>query len=203
MVYSCRDAKTRDLEQIVNCHMASFPGHFMTEMGSTWLAGLYGYFISHPQGLKVVVEDEYGSVCGFAFGGDRAIRSEFLNKAVLRYFYIILVKFFTKKMVRTKMTAEFFSRIRHLGRKNRKNYLNSKCGNLLSICVYPSYRGIGISGKLIESFKIKAADSGYEKITLTVESDNFRAIRFYEKNGWRTITKSYDSRSMELCLMSS
>lgn len=68
-----------------------------------------------------------------------------------------------------------------------KDYISNELsikGDLLSICVLSEYRGKGYSIDLINQFEmvLKKNDRLYSQ--LTVEADNFRGIRFYDKQGY-------------------
>ena len=57
---------------------------------------------------------------------------------------------------------------------------------VLSIAVAPRVRGTGIAVELMEGAEQAALAAGYESMHLTVDAGNGRAVRFYQKLGWRT-----------------
>lgn len=57
-----------------------------------------------------------------------------------------------------------------------------RCGTL---CIAPAYRGQGVSRRLFELHKQAALDAGCDQLFLEVLRENARAIRFYEKQGYR------------------
>jgi len=59
-----------------------------------------------------------------------------------------------------------------------------KCGNLLSICILPDFKGAGVADQLIETFQNACAAKGYKRLTLSVVSENSRAVAFYKKHRW-------------------
>lgn len=63
----------------------------------------------------------------------------------------------------------------------------------LSKCyVHPDHHGQGTAARLIRASLDHAADQGAAGVWLGVNSQNAKAIRFYEKNGFRTVgTKSF------------
>jgi len=162
----------------------------MTEMGHHWLSALYGFFIKHRGGICRVAVDADGKVVGLAVGGDPNIRDEFLNSALFRYPHLIFWKFLSKRLVRRVLLQEL------AGKLHRKRAVAQsgdtktpsariRSGNLLSICVLSDCEGIGVGGKLIESFQLACAAKGYERLTLSVLKQNSRAVGFYKKHGWR------------------
>ena len=62
---------------------------------------------------------------------------------------------------------------------------NMKIGNLLSICVLPERQSSGLADKLIESFQNACLTQKYKQLTLSVLSENTRAIAFYKKHQWQ------------------
>jgi len=182
-------AKEVHIPGMAQCHIKSFPGYFMTEMGHHWLCALYRFFIKHNEGICHVAVDAEDEVVGLAIGGDPHIREEFLNSALFRYPYIIFWKFLSKRIVRRVLLQELAGKLKrkctapHSGETTAsRNGIRS--GNLLSICVLPNCQGTGVGGKLIESFQLTCKAEGYQRITLYVDKENSRAVAFYKKHGW-------------------
>lgn len=74
-------------------------------------------------------------------------------------------------------------------------YKNLRCGTL---CVTPDYRGKGVSQTLFRLFVQNGIDQLCDRFSLEVLSDNDRAIRFYEKQGYnKNHTLRYFSKSVE------
>jgi len=183
---------------MVQCHIKSFPERFMTEMGYHWLRALYLFFIKHRRSICRIAVDVDGKVVGLAVGGDSHIRDEFLSSALFRYPHLIFWKFFSKRMVRRVLLQELVRKLhlKHaaaLTRNTKAPRSEIRSGNLLSICVLPDCEGTGVAGKLIESFQLACKAEGYERLTLSVVSENSRALAFYKKQGWRQSGKSGES----------
>jgi len=188
---------------MAQCHIKSFPGRFMTEMGYHWLCALYAFFIKHRGSICRVAVDADGKVVGLAVGGNPHIRDEFLSTALFRYPHLIFWKFLSKQLVRRVLLQELAGKLRR--KRTAGNSSDTKApgaeirsGNLLSICVLPGYKGTGVAGKLIESYQLACAAEGYERLTLSVLSENSRAVAFYKKHGWRQSGKS--GESIRFCL---
>ena len=183
---------------MVQCHIKSFPGRFMTEMGYHWLCALYRFFVKHRGSICRIAVDADGKVVGLAVGGDPHIRDEFLNSALFRYPHLIFWKFLSKRLVRRVLLQELAGKL-HRKRAaahsddTKSPSIGIRSGNLLSICVLPDYKGTGVAGKLIESYQLACKTEGYERLTLSVLSENSRAVAFYKKHGWRQSGKSGES----------
>jgi ribosomal protein S18 acetylase RimI-like enzyme len=182
-------AQTPNVSGMAQCHTVAFPGRFMTGMGYRWLCALYLFYINHPGGVCYVTIDSTGKVVGFAVGGDTGIREQFLRTAMLRCPHIIFWKFLTRSLVRAVLLDELAKKLHLKRRDNSTENIGTdktlpKYGNLLSICVLPDYKGTGIASQLIETFQKTCAAKGYRCLTLSVLSENSRAVAFYKKHGW-------------------
>lgn len=199
-----RHACLSDLDGMAKCHIAAFPGQFMTQMGYCWLKGLYRYFIQHEKSISIVASNNSGEILGLAVGGDNDIRDEFLHKALLKYPHLLLWKFLTCGIVRKKLILELLTKLRFKNKNTiGKSQVNEvDCGVLLSIGVCPDWRGKGIADKIIEKFS-NTAKKQYEKLRLTVHTDNTRAIGFYRRNNWYEVAKTEDCTKLHLDLNNS
>lgn len=74
-----------------------------------------------------------------------------------------------------------------------------RCG---ALCIAPDYRGKGISQELFKLHQATAKEAGCRQLFLEVLKDNHRAIRFYEKMGYReaVILKYYRKKIAELSI---
>jgi ribosomal protein S18 acetylase RimI-like enzyme len=61
----------------------------------------------------------------------------------------------------------------------------------LAISILPSFRGYGIGTKLMKKLFNVLLDSGYKRISLSVQKDNL-AVRFYEKLGYCVTEEKLD-----------
>ena len=182
-------AQIENVFGMAQCHTFAFPGRFMTEMGPRWLRALYRFYIKHPDSVCYVAVDSSDKVVGFAVGGEPNIREKFFHAAMLCYPHLIFWRFLTRSLVRVVLLEELFKKL-HLKRKESSsgnvsvNKISPKSGNLLSICVLPDYKGTDIANQLIEAFQKACTAKGYRRLTLSVLSENSRAIAFYKKHGW-------------------
>jgi ribosomal protein S18 acetylase RimI-like enzyme len=58
---------------------------------------------------------------------------------------------------------------------------------ILSIAVDPLCQGMGVAALLMADSEQTAREWGFSEMSLTVAMENQRAIRFYEKQGWRRV----------------
>ncbi len=187
-----RKAESSDLLEIGRCHIISFPGEFMSQMGICWLKSLYNEFIKHPRGISLVAVDNENNIIGFAFGGERKIRDTFLKNAVYKYCFLIFFKFLTCKIIRKKLIrhlAHIFRSKGHEGNSKDEESDQGLQGSLLSIGVSPRAQAKGVGTLLVQNFEQHAKNMGFNKMMLTVRKDNLKAIQFYKKNGWNEISE--------------
>ena len=183
---------------MAKCHIKSFPGRFMTEMGYHWICALYRFFIKHRRSICLVAVDAKGKVIGLAIGGNPHIRDEFLNSALFRYPHLLFWKFISKRRVRRVFLRELARKLRRKrtavrSGNNKTSNAEVRSGNLLSLCVLPDCEGAGVGSKLVESFRLACRAEGYKRVTLSALKQNSRAIAFYEKHGWRRSSISGES----------
>lgn len=92
-------------------------------------------------------------------------------------------KAFYKKLFKKKSTAQILT-------EKINEYQTVEKGDLLSICVLPEYRGKGIAQSLLQSFTYQLKKQARKICFLTVNSQNQRAINFYEKNHFEVCRKT-------------
>ena len=68
----------------------------------------------------------------------------------------------------------------------RKHKRMRHCGEL-GICVKRAWWGSGAAPALMDALLAFARENGFEQLNLEVRSDNIRAIRLYEKYGFRKL----------------
>lgn len=74
-----------------------------------------------------------------------------------------------------------------------QSYSDDEMGDLLSICVLPEYRGDGTAQQLIEHYVDVLRLKGRSVCLLTVDPVNKRAVRFYERNLFKTYRRNSTS----------
>jgi ribosomal protein S18 acetylase RimI-like enzyme len=183
---------------MAQCHIKSFPGRFMTEMGYRWLCALYRFFIRHNGSICQIALDTDGKVIGLAVGGAPHIRDEFLSSALFRYPHLLFWKFISKRLVRRVLLQELVGKLHRKRNTNHSGETTApssriRSSNLLSICVLPDYEGTGVAGRLLESFQLACKAQEYQRLTLSVDKENSRAVAFYKKHGWHQNSTSEES----------
>lgn len=181
-----RSACVDDLNRIAHIHIKCFPNSFSTALGKSLLKKFYlQYMKKYPDLFLVAADDDYiaGFCMGYLCDGGNCNRSFAMrNIASLALRYIILLikgnkmawKRLTPKKSVTSLVLE----------PEFNNMPPPDCGDLLSICVLPQYRGNGVANKLISDYQNALKQIGKSVCFLTVSTENHRGIHFYEKNGF-------------------
>jgi ribosomal protein S18 acetylase RimI-like enzyme len=68
---------------------------------------------------------------------------------------------------------------------------------ILSIAVDPDHQRAGVGQLLMDAAEEEALRGGFQRMSLTVNLDNAKAIRFYKNIGW-AIDRNASSRSIEM-----
>jgi ribosomal protein S18 acetylase RimI-like enzyme len=78
-----------------------------------------------------------------------------------------------------------------------KEVLPAPHTGLIVIGVDPNYRGKGYASQLLREFEVHSKSLGFDRMMLTVRSDNTQAISVYERNGWKQINRDGQTIEME------
>lgn len=192
-----RSAEEKDLRQVVDVHMAAFPGFFLTSLGRPFLLVMYRAFLSNP-GSVFVVDETAGEVQGFAVGslktpgGDRGLAMRFLPRFLLALIPAVLRHPIS---VSKRIAGQLFT---SRGQPDTPEH----SAVLRSIGVRPEKRGGGIANELLSEFEAHARDKGAQFVALTTDkADNARAIGFYKKNGYDVHAEFSQDGSRGMLLM--
>lgn len=169
---------TNRVDEIVNIHMRSFVGFFLSFLGKGFLKQLYKGFIVHSgSGIIVVLEEK--KIVGFlAYSEDISGFYKFLIKRYLipLAWYSVIAFFKKPSILRRILRAFTYSH----GARREEKYIE-----LSSIGVLPDKEGQGIGSKLLDALKSKETGKGYNYIKLETDSvNNEVANNFYQKNGF-------------------
>jgi ribosomal protein S18 acetylase RimI-like enzyme len=74
-----------------------------------------------------------------------------------------------------------------LPKKTADSQIKKRSFGILSIAVSPSHQRCGLGRLLIETSEKAAREAGIYEMHLSVEVDNQKAVRFYEKLGWEKV----------------
>lgn len=167
------------VDEVVEVHMKSFTGFFLTFLGKGFLRQLYKGFVLHPRSDLIVAVNKENQIVGFlAYSEDLSGFYKFLvRRFLLPFAWYAGVAFIRKPQIMFRLFRAF----RYSNEAKRKeNYIE-----LSSIGVCPEMEGQGIGSRMIEKLKKKADVGKCEYIKLETDADNNEnANAFYKKNAF-------------------
>jgi ribosomal protein S18 acetylase RimI-like enzyme len=184
-----REMSLNDLEEVAKVHIEAFPKSFITQLGRGAVSRYYKWQLVGPHDHYCIVAVFKMKIVGFCVGGiSRGSLIGFLKKYKVYLAMAIASKFWLlmQKKYLFKFTFAFqllLKRILVHQKKENQTFPKESYG-ILAICVSPEVQGQGISQKLMQLSEIEAIRRGFKKMHLTVDVENHRAIRFYEKLGY-------------------
>ena len=166
------------ISQVVDIHLATFKGFFLTFMGRGFLKQMYKAYIKHPKSNILVAEDENGVVGFLAYSEQMSELYKYMIKhQLIPFAWYSLGAFLRKPKVFMRLIRAFLKP----GEAHREeNYIE-----LSSIGVRPDVKTKGIGSKLIDSLKLEVDFDSFEYIALETDAvDNDNVNKFYVKNGF-------------------
>lgn len=166
------------VQEIVDIHMKTFTGFFLTFLGKGFLKTLYKGFMEHPMS-DVIVAIEGNKVIGFcAYSEDLSRFYKYLIKRKVIYFaFYALGAFFRKPKILFRLLRAF----KYSGESKRyESYIE-----LSSIGVDSIMKNQNIGSKMLKFLQNTYSNKCFEYIKLETDAEcNESANFFYQKNGF-------------------
>lgn len=175
------------IDSIVDIHLATFKGFFLTFMGRGFLKQMYAEYTEHPES-NILIATDNGNVVGFlAYSENLSGLYKYMIKHRLVQFALYSIgAFFRKPKVFTRLVRAFL--------KPSESKRDEKYVELASIGVHPDAKSHGIGSALIDSLKKEVDFCKFAYITLETDAvDNEIANNFYIKNGF-TVERNFETR---------
>jgi len=175
-----RQMERENISRVVEIHLASFPGFFLTFLGARFLSLYYAGICAAPEGIAYVYVDGAGSPAGFVAGTSdpRGFYSRLLRRDWIRFSLASFAAMVRKPSVVPRIARGFFHPSRNPAGKD--------VAGLYSIGVLPSLQGTGAGRKLVAVFLEEARSRGCRRVFLTTDRDRNEAVNaFYQKLGFR------------------
>ena len=185
-----------DLEAIVRVHTMAFPTSALTRLGTEAVYRYYEWLIVGPHDSANIGAFNGSHLVGFCFGGIfRGAMGGFLERNRLFLIRMVITRpwLLTNPLFRERAVfAVKYARRWRRARKSKPDPVNffqsfvpKRTFGILSIAVHPEHQGKGIAQTMMEREERVAMERGFREMNLTVQPTNNRAIRFYEKMGWK------------------
>ena len=182
----CED-KNR-IDEIVQIHLDTFQGFFLTFMGRGFLKQMYSSYCDHKESAVLVAVDDKGQSIGFlAFSSNMSgLYKHMIKRRLISFAWYSVGAFFRKPKVFMRLIRAFL--------KPSESAREEAFVELASIGVRPQTKSQGVGTKLIEELKRRVDFEKYEYISLETDAvDNEAANRFYQKNGFQ-LERTYETR---------
>jgi len=170
-----------EVAEVVQVHLASFPGYFLTFLGSDFLALLYNHMQSDPLGL-VQVAYRNAQIEGFVAGVTQ--QSGFYRRLIhkQKWKYALAA---SRALTKKPSIAPRLLRALQRPAEVRESVAEA-C--LMSIAVRPEAEGQGIGTQLFASFYREMSRLGVPAVCLTTDRDaNERGNHFYQRLGFELV----------------
>lgn len=175
------------IKEVVQIHLDTFKGFFLTFMGRGFLTLLYKSYCQYKEsGLFVAFEND--EPIGFlAYSGDYSgLYKYMIKKKLLPFAWYSLGAFFRKPKVFVRLLRAF--------KKSDDVKRKEKYIELASIGVKPDFKSKGVGSLLISKLIEETNFDIYSYISLETDSkDNELANRFYKKNGF-DLVRTYETK---------
>lgn len=180
---SIRSLSLQELSALANLHSAVMQT-LLADLGKAIVLRYYQIAQDDPRVIGWCAFDESDRLIGWVIGSPDPSA---LNAGVRRNGL-----WFSGQMIKLLITRPFvFAQLlRSVFSPAQENDLMQGAIELTYIGVDPSSRGHGIARALIRAFVDAAAQAGYDRIVLSVETDNASAITLYERSGFQ-ITRTF------------
>lgn len=192
-----------DLKYFIEIHLENLFSE--NEFSRMYLKERFKYLLQYEDAVLISAKDTKGKMLGLVYGGPEGYKNN-MNKYIMKKIALSLLK-----KPHLLCSGEFiykyksaFNRIakKIILSKNAvlSNDLKTQCVpsspilRLTGIAVLEEYSRLGIGKQLLSSYEKVAKDRNYKSIILETPRANIKAIRFYEKLGWR----NYDNENGNL-----
>lgn len=178
---------TEYVDNIVDIHMKTFTGFFLTFLGEGFLKHLYKGFIKHNESNVIGAFDDDRLVGFLAYSEDISGFYKYLiKKRLLPFVFYSAIAFLKKPVIMLRLLRAFtYSK----SSKRSEAYVE-----LSSIGVLPEAKNNGIGTMLINELKRNISSDKFSYIKLETDRlNNDAANAFYIKNGF-VLYRSYITR---------
>ena len=173
--FTIRAARSGDVPQVVDVHLASFQNFFLSFLGGFFLECLYLAISEEPGGVLLLALSCDGAVVGFVAGVPNL--SRFYRRLVKTEW----VRFGWASAGAALKRPSIIPRLWRARRASVDANQASCPATLMSIAVAPTFKGMGIGKSLVNRFLEEMATQGIQRICLATDRDNNApTIGFYE-----------------------
>ena len=175
------DMQMEHVKSVVEVHLQSFRGFFLSFLGRNFLSELYRGILTDPSGIALVaVADE--RITGFVAGTEApaGFYKRLLRKRWWRFAWASLPAIIKKPSACLRIFRALSMPKQVTTEKGR--------GTLMSIAVLPGEQSQGIGQRLVAAFLEEAAKRGLQQMDLTTDKCNNASVNaFYLQQGFSCV----------------
>jgi ribosomal protein S18 acetylase RimI-like enzyme len=172
-----RKMEIEDLPSVIQVHIKSFPGFFLSFLGPAFLSELYSSIVRDIYGISYVYIFD-GEILGFVSG---TAEPRGFYRRLMRKWWRFMFASFNPVIRNPKIIPRLFRALL----KPQQTDSRKDVALLMSIAVLPERQGEGAGKQLIKAFLNEAYSRGIKTVELaTDQENNDYANRFYQKLGF-------------------
>lgn len=181
MNYDIVGLENKYIQEVVNVHMAAFPGFFLSFLGSKFLKEFYRSFIDDEAGIGFVAKDtETGQVVGAIVGP--LIPTGYFKRLLKKRWWAFCLASLKAVLKKPSVTKRLFRAVFYRG----ESPSGPSRALLSSIAVSPDCQKYGIGRALVKRWVEEVRRQGGTGCFLTTDAEGNEAINtFYQKLGWK------------------
>lgn len=201
------------LPSMAKCHRLAFPKALSTAMGQKYVEKMLEWYLVDERAFIFILSEEgncVGYCGGLKFSGTAGVGSASsmiqysFHEALTRFLLNPWLFFHPEFMAKYKLAFRNF--VKRVGSrfkiKEKTRVISPSQGaeahaGLVVIGVDPRKQSKGYGSLLLQEFERISSSLGFKKMSLTVRTDNDRAIKSYLRNGWVSIHVDERSTRME------
>lgn len=170
--------KMEHVKDVVDIHIQSFPGFFLSFLGRDFLSQLYCGILTDPSGIAFIAVDNE-RIIGFVAGTDQP--AGFYERLLKKRWWRFAIASFPAII---KETSAFLRLIRAFSMPKLVSAEKGR-GTLMSIAVLPSEQKKGLARPLVKAFLAESVKRGLRYVDLTTDKKNNElANHFYVRQGF-------------------
>lgn len=176
------------INDIVDIHVLTFKGFFLTFMGKGFLRQMYLSYCEHNESTLLGAFDENGVPIGFVgYSQDMSGLYKFMiKKKLIKFAWYSMGAFFRKPKVFVRLIRAF---LKPSETKKEERYVE-----LSTIGVLPNEKSKGVGSMLIDEVKNRVDFTKYDYIMLETDAENNDSVnKFYVKNQF-VLSREYQTR---------
>ena len=198
------------LNGLVQCHCNCFPNSFATQLGKAYIGKTIEWFLADKQRFlfHVEIDEKIAGYCGgfipkgigdgsssgmLQFGFKEAIMGIVVKPWLLFNKEVKAVYPFIFRNLKRKILKDEKATV--IVPKNPSEY--SISAGLVVICVEHLYRGTDVFKLLMQHFDSVVKSFDINRASLSVKTENARAINAYKKVGWQIVDTHINTYVME------